>query len=403
MQFYDTMRRQVVPFTPIEAGKVNIYACGVTVYDYCHLGHARSYVVWDVLRRWLEHSGYQVKYVQNFTDVDDKIIARAKEAGVSAQAYAQKYIRAYLDDMALLNIRPADYYPKVMDILHDLKWWAEKFIDRGLAYRDGDSILFKIAAFKDYGKLSNRRDTEGDFALWKGAKADEPEFPEGRPGWHLECSKMIDMAFGGKTIDIHVGGMDLVFPHHENEIAQSESWHNHPLANHWMHNGMVTVNNEKMGKSLGNAWILRDVKVNPNAIRLWILQSHYRKPLDTSGLEPAQVQWSRLKRKLQAAPSFGVTSEFKTALDDDFNTSRAIAELHAHPTKEMADLLGLKVPTTPDSIDEDRGEISDMIVQREDFRRDKKWADSDRMRKEIEALGYKLLDRPDGTTEVIRL
>lgn len=402
--FYDTLRRQVVPFTPIEAGKVNIYACGVTVYDYCHLGHARSYIVWDVLRRWLQYSGNKVRYVQNFTDVDDKIIARARESGVSAKKHAEKYIKAYFDDMAWLNVKKADYYPTVTDILQDLKLWAEKFVDRGLAYRDGESILFKIAAFPEYGKLSNRRDTEGDFALWKGPKSDELEFSEGRPGWHLECSKMIDISFEGKTLDIHAGGMDLVFPHHENEIAQSESWHNHPLANYWLHNGMVTINNEKMGKSLGNAWTIRDLRdivgIDPNAVRLWVLQAHYRKPLDTFGLEGAKSQWERLQNNLLKAPSFGVNDAFKAALEDDFNTAKAVSALHLNPTKEMAELLGFRVNEV--SV-EPEADVMDMIAQREEFRRQKNWKESDRLRNEIEALGYKLLDGPDGSTDVKRL
>lgn len=308
LQLYNTLTRRKEPFEPLESGKVSMYCCGVTVYDYCHLGHARSYVVWDTVRRYLTWRGYDVRYVQNFTDIDDKILKRAVREGSSMTAVSEKYTDAYFEDMARLNIQEADDYPRATHTIDGIQKLIHELEQKGVAYATGGDVYFAVREFPTYGKLSGRKlddmkagasgrvdvDPEAakkkdpaDFALWKGAKPDEPfwESPwgNGRPGWHIECSAMVRDRLGN-SIDIHVGGGDLVFPHHENEIAQSEAATGHPLANYWMHNGMVNVGGEKMSKSLGNFTTIRQLLdeggVAPMVLRLFVLQAQYRKPMD---------------------------------------------------------------------------------------------------------------------------
>jgi cysteinyl-tRNA synthetase len=304
LKIYNTQTRQKEDFTPLEAGKVKMYCCGVTVYDYCHLGHARSYIVWDMVRRYLEWRGYPVQYVQNFTDIDDKILNRAKQEGVTMQEISEKYINAYFEDIRRLNVKDADAYPRATDNISEIYQIIQQLETSGFAYAVSGDVFYQVNQFKDYGKLSGRKldeqqagasgrvDTEGakkknpaDFALWKAAKPDEPfwESPwgKGRPGWHIECSAMVKRILGN-TIDIHCGGGDLIFPHHENEIAQSEAANCQPLSRYWMHNGMVRISGEKMSKSLGNFTTIRELlkTVNPMVVRLFVLQAHYRKPLD---------------------------------------------------------------------------------------------------------------------------
>ncbi len=336
ISIYNTLTSQKEPFQPLVPQQVNMYCCGVTVYDLCHVGHGRSYVVWDTVRRYLEWRGYSVKYIQNFTDIDDKILNRAREQDSSMEAVSSKYIETYLADLARLNVKPATSYPRatehikqIIDLIRDLE-------TKGLAYAAAGDVYYRVTKFPGYGKLSGRKledmlagasgrvedsaeqqkENSGDFALWKSAKEGEPfwdsPWGKGRPGWHIECSAMIDAAFDGE-IDIHCGGSDLIFPHHENEIAQSEGAHDHPLAKYWMHNGMVVVNGVKMSKSLGNFTTIQDLldrspnPVDPMVIRLFILTAQYRKPLDftKTALASNATSWQTLKTGLLFGSQFG--------------------------------------------------------------------------------------------------
>ncbi|PSP15720.1 MAG: cysteine--tRNA ligase [Cyanobacteria bacterium QS_8_64_29] len=384
LAIYNTLTRRIEPFEPLEAGTVRMYCCGVTVYDYCHLGHARSYLVWDILRRYLEWRGYRVHYVQNFTDIDDKILARARQEGSSMQAVTERFMAAYFQDMDRLGIRRADAYPRPTASLDGIKALVASLQKRGYAYAAAGDVYYAVRQFPAYGKLSGRSlaelevgasgrvAAEGgeapqkqdpfDFALWKQAKPDEPAWDSpwgpGRPGWHIECSAMVRETLG-ETIDIHAGGGDLLFPHHENEIAQSEAATGRPLARYWMHNGMVQVGGEKMAKSLGNFTTVRDLLdrrgTHPMALRLFVLQAHYRKPLDftAEGVETAHHSWQTLKEGLQfgrgrLASGLGfaggeppddpasarreeldadAVARFNAAMDDDINTPGGLAVL----------------------------------------------------------------------------
>jgi cysteinyl-tRNA synthetase len=365
ISIYNTLTSQKEPFQPLVPQQVNMYCCGVTVYDLCHVGHGRSYVVWDTVRRYLEWRGYSVKYIQNFTDIDDKILNRAREQDSSMEAVSSRYIEAYLADLARLNVKPANSYPRatehikqIIDLIRDLE-------TKGLAYDAAGDVYYRVAKFPGYGKLSGRKledmlagasgrveeaaeqrkENPGDFALWKSAKEGEPSWDspwgKGRPGWHIECSAMIDAAFDGE-IDIHCGGSDLIFPHHENEIAQSEGAHDHPLAKYWMHNGMVVVNGVKMSKSLGNFTTIQDLldrspdPVDPMVIRLFILTAQYRKPLDftKTALASNATSWQTLKTGLL----FG--SQFGEKLGWDLNALVPKApELSITPKNSLEDLL----------------------------------------------------------------
>jgi cysteinyl-tRNA synthetase len=382
LTLYNTLTKRKQPFTPIHSGRVTMYCCGVTVYDDCHLGHARSYLGWDVLRRYLRWRGYTLNYVQNFTDIDDKILNRASAEGTTMAAISERYIQRYFEDMHHLNVMDADEYPRVtkhIGAIHELIGQLEA---KGYAYAAGGDVYYRVEQFADYGQLSGRslatmqagasgRDLAAtakanptDFALWKGAKPDEPAWDSpwgpGRPGWHIECSAMIRARLG-TTIDIHGGGGDLVFPHHENEIAQSQAANGKPLANYWLHNGMVTVNGEKMSKSLDNFTTIRDLlggrwpeypqPVDPMAVRLFVLQGHYRKPLDfTKDAIAASINsWQTLKAGLLFGDRHGTSlgwsaanlqpfpqepssdtswmEQFQTTMDDDLNTPGALAVL----------------------------------------------------------------------------
>ncbi|MFO8237814.1 MAG: cysteine--tRNA ligase [Prochlorococcaceae cyanobacterium] len=403
LQFTNTLTRRLEPFQPLVPGRVSIYCCGVTVYDLCHLGHARSYIVWDVLRRYLIWSGYAVTYVQNYTDVDDKILNRAAEEGSSMDAVSERNIAAFVADMGRLNILPADRMPRATRSLAAIRRLIEELEAKGAAYSADGDVYFAVMKHAGYGKLSGRdlaEQQEGasgrvgnaeeelkqhpfDFALWKGAKPGEPSFPSpwgpGRPGWHIECSAMVREELGD-TIDIHLGGADLIFPHHENEIAQSEAATGRELACYWLHNGMVNVGGEKMSKSLGNFTTIRallDSGVSPMTLRLFVLQAHYRKPLDftAEALEAAASGWKGLNAALTVAGQTGPAStaeadaagppsaspaitparpasdpaglppdlaadreRFAAALDDDLNTAAALAVLFelARPLRSLA-------------------------------------------------------------------
>ncbi len=378
LQVYNTLTKKKEDFLPLEPGKVSFYVCGVTVYDHCHIGHARSAIVFDVIYRYLLHLGFEVTYVRNFTDIDDKIIRRAQEEGTDYRTIAERYIASFYEDMDALGVlRPTleplatDNIPQMIDIIQAL-------MDKGIAYQSGGDVYFQVEKFPEYGKLSGRsledmvagarvdidpnKRNPLDFVLWKGSKPGEPAWESpwgpGRPGWHIECSAM-GGRYLGQTFDIHGGGKDLIFPHHENEIAQSEAAYEKPFVRYWLHNGFVNINNEKMSKSLGNFFTIRDVleRVHPEALRLFVLSKHYRSPVDfsdetvaeaergldrlyntlaavesrTSESEPGtvdpkalQAQDNELFQELQALPR-----NFTEAMDNDFNTAQVIGHLFA--------------------------------------------------------------------------
>ncbi len=502
LTLYSTLTRQKEPFVPIEPGKVRMYCCGVTVYDYCHLGHARSYIVWDTVRRYLQWRGYQVRYVQNFTDIDDKILKRARTEGSTMEAVSDRFIAAYFEDMARLNVREADAYPRATHTLNGIQRLIHELEHKGVAYAAAGDVYFGVRKFPAYGKLSGRKldDLQAgasgrlaagesqkkdpfDFALWKAAKANEPAWESpwglGRPGWHIECSAMVQDAFPVTTseqaadIDIHVGGADLVFPHHENEIAQSEAATGRCLSRYWMHNGMVNVGGEKMSKSLGNFTTIRQLldepldilggdRLEPMALRLFVLQAQYRKPIDFSAdaIAAAQSSWQTLKEGLRFGdecgqtlgwtdwddPDFGDPScmriavdsaavqSFQVAMDDDFNTPgglailfelakelRRAANLLTHQGQAdqpsdvlrqdwqtlvcLAEVLGLEATsetTDPEPAGYSDTEIEALIENRRTARQAKDFATGDRIRDQLKALGITLIDQPDGTTRWLR-
>ena len=468
---YNTLTRNKSAFQTIEEHKVRMYCCGITVYDYCHLGHARTCLVWDVVRRYLQWSGYEVNYIQNFTDIDDKILKRASQEGTSMEAVSEKYIAAYFEDMEKLGVGKADAYPRATHTLDGIKRLVAELEQKGFAYPATGDVYYAVRKFPDYGKLSGRKledmqagasgrvgveDPESkkhypfDFALWKAAKEGEPAWESpwgnGRPGWHIECSAMVRERLG-ETIDLHVGGGDLTFPHHENEIAQSEAVTGKPLANYWLHNGMIIVEGKKMSKSLGNFITIRELldKYEPMAVRLFILQAQYRKPVDFTeeALTTATNSWQTLKEGLLFGHQYGeqlgfsgtdllneeLVNRFKSAVDDDFNFAGGLAvlfEIAKNLSKEgnilthegtikteaqeleqqwqtltqLAAILGFTA-----SIDEDSSntglsdaEIDALVQQRNEARNNKDYAQSDRLRDELQAQGITLIDKPGGVT-----
>jgi cysteinyl-tRNA synthetase len=475
LRIYNSITRKKAEFVPLEAGKIKIYVCGVTVYDYCHLGHARAYVVWDMVRRYLS-TKYQVQYVQNITDIDDKILNRAKERGKKMEEIAGEFINAYNEDMAKLNILPADRYPRATTSIPAIIDLIQQLIDLEYAYPTDGDVYYAVQKFPSYGKLSGRKleDMQAgasgrvdateplkrypfDFALWKSAKPDEPfwESPwgNGRPGWHIECSAMVRSHLGD-SIDIHAGGADLQFPHHENEIAQSEAATQKPLANYWMHNGFVNIEGEKMSKSLNNFTTIRALigHYDPMAVRFFILQSHYRTPIDFTedAINAATKGWETVKEGLLFKHDLGkqlgweetassiLDSEneyikrFSLAMDDDFNTSIAISivfelakilrterNILSHSGKIEADsqdlkltwqilnhlssILGLEAKPSDLETETSANDISDaqieaVIAQRSAAKKAKNFAESDRIRDELKAKGITLIDQPDGST-----
>jgi cysteinyl-tRNA synthetase len=486
LTLYNTLTRREEPFTPLESGQVRIYCCGVTVYDYCHVGHARSYVVWDVVRRYLQWCGYQVRYVQNFTDIDDKILNRAREQNSSMEAVAERFTQTYFEDMQRLNVREADEYPRATHTLDGIQRLIHELENRGFAYPADGDVYYRVRKFAGYGKLSHRKleDMEAgrsgrtddpeeqkkedpfDFALWKATKPGEPfwESPwgKGRPGWHIECSAMVRDRLG-ETIDIHCGGADLTFPHHENEIAQSEAATGKALANYWLHNGMVTVNGEKMSKSLGNFTTIRDLldgnwsmypqTVDPMAVRLFILQAQYRKPLDFTpeAIAGAEHAWVTLKEGLQFGMKYGdrlgwqsdrtpvclpdAIQQFQAAMDSDLNTPAGLAVVFELAKKlqregnvlvhqgqtdadpmllqqqwdtlvQLAQVLGLESIDAASSDTETGGltdgDIETLIAQRKAAREAKDFALGDRIRDDLKAQGITLIDQPGGVTSWVR-
>ncbi len=473
LTLYNTLTRNKKEFQTIEENKVRMYCCGITVYDYCHLGHARTCLVWDVVRRYLQWSGYEVNYIQNFTDIDDKILNRAKQEGTSMEEVSEKYIAAYFEDMERLGVGQADAYPRATHTLDGIKRLVYELEQKGFAYPAEGDVYYAVQKFPEYGKLSGRKledmqagasgrvgteDPEAskknypfDFALWKAAKEGEPAWSSpwgnGRPGWHIECSAMVRERLG-ETIDIHVGGGDLTFPHHENEIAQSEAVTGKPLANYWLHNGMIIVEGKKMSKSLGNFITIRELldKYEPMAVRLFILQAQYRKPVDFTeeALSTATNSWETLKDGLLFGDQYGeqlgfsgtdlldesLVSRFKSAVDDDFNFAGGLAvlfEIAKNLTKEgntlvhqgavkaetkeleqqwqtlthLAAILGFVAQ--PEDSDSKTDGLSDsdieaLIQQRHQARSDKNYAESDRIRDKLQAQGITLIDKPGGVT-----
>jgi cysteinyl-tRNA synthetase len=364
LKVYNTLARDHQLFEPINPPNVSMYVCGVTPYDETHLGHGRAYVVFDVIHRYLQYSGYNVRYIQNLTDIDDKIIKRANEMNISIKELTNKYIDSFYDVMDKLNIKRASSYPKATDHIKEMITVIEGLVKKGYAYVIDGDVYFEVAKFKDYGKLSKRKledlkegarvavderkKTSLDFALWKSAKEGEPSWDspwgKGRPGWHIECSTM-STKYLGETFDIHGGGLDLIFPHHENEIAQAECYTGKPFAKYWIHNGFVTVNHEKMSKSLGNFFTLKDIfaKYDPMLIRFYLLSIHYRSPINFSDadLENAKGGLERLINALSIVREHAscgkepvgdkslkaIKESFVRSMDNDFNTAEALASV----------------------------------------------------------------------------
>ncbi len=373
LKIYNTLTRKKEAFIPLESGKLGIYVCGITAYDRCHIGHARSAVVFDVIVRFLRKTGFDVVFVRNFTDIDDKIINRAREEGISTRELVEREIAHFYEDMDALGVKRADIEPRATEHMAEIISLIERLIKKGYAYESGGDVYFSVRKFSDYGKLSGRdleqlmagaRIMPGekkvdplDFALWKGAKPNEPSWNspwgKGRPGWHIECSAM-SMKYLGETFDIHGGGLDLAFPHHENEIAQSEAATGKQFVRYWVHNGFVTIKGEKMSKSLGNFVTIKDIltRYHPEVLRLFLLSKHYRSPLDysresleeaTSALDrcykalfEAQQVISMPVKKQRPLPDHikesitfikGLGERIKTAMSDDFNTAKALGHL----------------------------------------------------------------------------
>ncbi|MCR4732490.1 MAG: cysteine--tRNA ligase [Lachnospiraceae bacterium] len=461
MKIYNTLTKQKEEFVPIEEGKVSMYVCGPTVYNYIHIGNARPMIMFDTVRRYFEYKGYEVNYVSNFTDVDDKIIKKANEEGVSSEEISQRYIAETKRDMEALHVRPATIHPQATQEIDGMIEMIKTLIDKGYAYPVSDgTVYFAVRRFEEYGKLSHKDidDLEGghrsinvsgdekrdplDFVLWKPKKEGEPywESPwsQGRPGWHIECSVM-SKRYLGDTIDIHAGGEDLVFPHHENEIAQSEAANGVPFAHYWMHNGFLNIDNKKMSKSLGNFFTVRDIeeKYDLQVLRFFMLSAHYRSPLNfsadlmasaKSGLERIRTAGERLldlktkaagdvtedEKKLLAEAKEYVT-KFEAAMEDDFNTADAVSavfelvkyantnvdekssaglvECIYEMMKDLMDVLGVDLKAKEDDLD---AHVQEMIEKRQQARKDKNFALADQIRDELLAEGIQLLDTREG-------
>lgn len=458
MKIFNTLTRSKEEFKPINPGKVGIYVCGPTVYDFIHIGNARPMIVFDTLRRYLTYQGYEVNYVSNFTDVDDKIIKRANEAGVEAKEISERYIVEAKTDMAALNVQEATTHPKATEEIDDMISMVETLIDRGYAYEKNGTVYFRTRSFDGYGKLShkniddlrsgnrellvsgeNEKEDSLDFVLWKPKKEGEPSWSspwsQGRPGWHLECSVM-SKKYIGDVIDIHAGGEDLIFPHHENEIAQSEAANGTEFARYWMHNGFLKVNNEKMSKSLGNFFTVREIcdKYQPQVIRFFMLSAHYRSPLNFSDdlVEAAKNGLDRILTavwKLQDVTAQaedkpvtedmsvidGYVEKFNAAMDDDLNTADAIsvifemvkyantninqntsqtfARTFLEKMKLLADVLGIITEKQEEILDAD---IEALIVERQEARKAKNFARADEIRDTLLEQGIILEDTREG-------
>lgn len=478
LRIYDTSCRDKVDFVPLKEGQVSLYVCGLTVYDLPHIGHARTFVVFDMFRKMLRKLGYQVTLVRNHTDIDDKIIRRSREEGCTPQALADRMIDGLHHDMALIDVEPADIEPRVTQHIPDIIAFIQKLFDNGHAYCAGQDVYFDVTTYKDYGRFSNRNLDEmlegvrielsdvkrnpADFALWKGVQnQDEPGWDSpwgyGRPGWHIECSCM-STKYLSPSFDIHGGGRDLIFPHHENEIAQAHGAQDGAFARHWMHVGMVEINGEKMSHSLKNFWTIRDIaaQVHAEALRYFFLTTHYRHSINFSQdtIAEATGRLTSLYRTLQAADeiiatatrkdpaltpdkdlSDALVADFAAALEDDLNTPKALAVLASAQGKanELMDARGKKKPEQIRAImayrlaivtmgayvglftrepgvalaelrdlavrrlNLDVAEIDRLIQERHLARSEKNWARSDEIREKLLAMGVQILDKPEGT------
>lgn len=466
LKIYNSLTREKQVFTPIETGKVRMYVCGMTVYDFCHLGHARVMVVFDMIARWFRASDYQVTYVRNITDIDDKIIKRANENGETIDVLTQRFIEAMDEDSAKLGIIRPDIEPRATLHIDGMLKMIGTLIEKGHAYQaaNGD-VFYKVRSFNDYGKLSGKslddlragervevdtyKQDPMDFVLWKSVKPNEPNWDspwgKGRPGWHIECSVMSAEHLGAH-FDIHGGGQDLQFPHHENEIAQSEAAHSCQMANYWMHNGFVRVDDEKMSKSLGNFFTIREVlgKYDPEVVRFFILRAHYRSPLNYSDkhLDDAKAALTRLYTALrgQEVSTHNIdwnqpqAKRFKEAMDDDLNTPEAMAVLFELAKDKSTEALALMkslggviglLQRNPDNflqgqhsvtlnvqsaihehtsdsvsleVNIDKASIDGLIMARAEAKKAKNFAEADRIRKELADAGIVLEDTPQGTT-----
>lgn len=476
LRIYNTLSGKKEIFKPIEPGRVGMYVCGPTVYDSCHIGHARSIVTFDAIVRYLKAKGFDVTYVRNFTDIDDKIINRANQLGIDPLTLAEKYIKEFYDDMKALNVERATIEPRATQHIDRIIQVIEMLIEKGFAYRIDNDVYYAVELFKDYGKLSGRRleDMEAgarveidkrkhnpfDFALWKSSKPGEPAWDspwgKGRPGWHIECSAM-STEYLGETFDIHGGGKDLIFPHHENEIAQSEAAFGKTFVRYWIHNGFVNINQEKMSKSLGNFIVLKEIikHYHPEALRLFLLSKHYRSPVDftdnamneaVAGLDKVYALLERIEK--QFGPVSGKDKprdptvfwgQFCLAMDDDFNTALGIAtlfevvrsmnrlldenknsfsqedKLHSGRADilKMGAILGILNESPEDyfakkrttglekkSIDSEM--IDKMINERTEARKTKNWARADQIRKQLSEMNIIIEDRPEGTVWKIK-
>lgn len=453
---YNTLTHKKMPFVPLVEGKVSLYVCGPTVYNYIHLGNARPIVFFDTMRRYFTYKGYDVTYISNFTDVDDKIIKRANEEGKSAKEVAEFYINAFFEDTKKLNVMQATKHPKVSEYMKEIIHFIEALIEKGFAYvLDNGDVYYSVRQYEGYGRLSGRNVDEMqsgarvavdeakhdplDFALWKSAKPNEPSWSspwgEGRPGWHIECSAM-SRELLGNTFDIHGGGQDLIFPHHENEIAQSCALHHGEMANYWVHNGFITINEEKMSKSKGNFFLLREILANhaPEVVRFYLLSVHYRSPLDFDDekLDMAKKGLERIKnclialREVESGKGVEATNlleslkeNFEKAMDDDFNTALAISALFDGVreanilikeglSKNEAEKIYQALITYMDILGiallEEKGDMSlvndlmDLIIElRKEARSEKNFALSDKIRDELQKLGITLEDGKEKT------
>ncbi len=450
IKIFNSLSGKKEEFIPLNGNRVNIYVCGMTVYDYCHIGHARSLVAFDLVNRYLRYRGYDVTFVRNITDIDDKIIARANERNISIQTLTDEFIKKMDEDCAALNILTPDREPRATDHIDEMLAMIETLMEKGLAYQaDNGDIYYRVRQFKEYGKLSKQnldelrsgervsidemKEDPLDFVLWKRAKADEPywdsPYGKGRPGWHIECSAMSRKTLG-EHFDIHGGGMDLKFPHHECEIAQSEGCHDKPMANIWMHNGFINIDNEKMSKSLGNFFTIREIiaQYPAEVLRFFILSAHYRSHINYS--DETLTQASNGLRRLYTAlskvpteplPSFDqahpLVKRFEAAMDDDFNSPLALSVLYEIASdynrtddaiyytllKELGAVLGILQadPQTylqgGDNNDLDF-DIEALIKERNEARANKDWATSDRIRNELAKAGILLEDSGGKTT-----
>lgn len=456
LRIYNTLRRTKEEFRPIEEGKVRMYVCGPTVYNYIHIGNGRPVIVFDVVRRYLESIGYQVTYVVNFTDVDDKMIQRAKLEGSTVPEIAERYIAAFLEDSRKLGVKNT-IHPRVTENMEEIIAFISGLVEKGYAYESGGDVYFLTSKFAEYGKLSQQKLEElqfgirievderkrgaEDFVLWKGAKPGEIAWPspwgDGRPGWHIECSAMAKK-YLGDTIDIHGGGQDLIFPHHECEVAQSEALNGEPLANYWMHNGFLNMNNEKMSKSIGNVMNVRDIlaAARPQEFRFMMLSTHYRNPLNyndevlsqaKNSLERLDNCVTNLKHRLKGAAEGAADAEvvafvetaaqtFAAKMDDDFNTPDALTAMFTlaadanrylqkpEVTKAsleaivaqfsaMDEVLGVLAGEAEELVD---AEIEALIIERGEARKAKNWARADEIRDLLTARGIVLEDTPQG-------